>query len=204
MRARITTSCKSEDSRYTRLNLLGWALLCPHARDLLWHGITPLEQPLYPTAEESKSQHKVLKKLVDEHLNAFLGDRILATYPEYEHVLGIYRGDDLLCARSKADLVYNVKLGKTLATLYVEIASSRINVAKPWQAILRAIALYYELRLPVIVMIVSPFKIMYKVVEDRDQVALLKLVDKPSSNFEANSNLCSLCELASQCPYRVI
>ena len=94
--------------------------------------------------------------------------------------------------------------GGKLVSLYVEVSSTKINVAKPWQAILRGIALYYEMRLPVGVIIVSPEKIMYKLLEDRDQRNVLSRLRRSSEDFEPNPNLCSLCELASQCIFRAI
>ena len=88
--------------------------------------------------------------------------------------------------------------------MYVEVSSARINVAKPWQALLRGIGLYYERRIPVGIVIVSPAKIMYKLLEDSDQQVVLTRLNRPSDGFEANPNLCSLCELLGYCPYKVI
>jgi len=201
--ARITTSCGTRDTRYTRLNLLGWSLLCPHARDIICHGSSPLQQPDYPTADESKRLHEELKDLIGNIIIDVLGDSIISSETEHEHEVGVLSGDCFMCAKSKADLVYTIKAGKTLSTLYIE-ASSRINVAKPWQALLRGIALYYERRLPVGVVIVSPGKIMYKLISQEDQDKVLKMMDRVSEYYTPNPNLCSLCELANYCPFKAI
>jgi len=203
LRAEITTSCRSAATRYTRLNLLGWAMLCPHAMELLWHGSTPLAQPAYPTAEESMRLHRLLVEATASAVGS-LGAQVASVEREHEHVLGLRRGEDLLCARSKADLVYTLRVGGSLLTLYVEVSSSRINVAKPWQALLRGIALYYERRLPVGVAIVSPERVMYKLVSDQDQDEILRRVRGGSEGFQPSPNLCSLCELQHYCPYRVV
>ncbi len=205
MRAEITTSCRSAGTRYTRLNLLGWALLCPHARELLWHGSTPLEPPEYPTAREAKRAHESLRRAAAEALEALFGSRLVGDGGEYAHELGVVGEDgSILCARSKADLVYVASLGGRPALLYVE-AATRIHVAKPWQALLRGVGLYYEWRLPVAVLIVSPCRLMYKVVDDRDQALLLRrLRGGEGGGWEPSPELCSLCELSGYCPYRVI
>ncbi len=203
MRAEITTSCRSVNTRYTRLNLLGWAMLCPYAMDLLWHGSTPLSQPDYPTADESSMKHNRLREIVDGIFNS-LGMQIISRLVEYQHSIGVSRRDELLCARSKADLIYILKTMNGLTNIYVEISSTRINVAKPWQALLRGIALYYELRLPTAIIIISPYKIMYKLLENSDQEKILYKINHSIEGFKPTPNLCSLCELASYCPYRVI
>ena len=206
MRAEITTLCRSEGSRYTRLNLLGWAMLCPHAMELLWHGSTPLIQPSYPTGDESKGLHDEFKRIVDEALRStsIRGVKIIDGMREYWHEIGFRRDDMVLCARSKADLVYMASVSGKLMNIYVEVSSTRINIAKPWQALLRGIALYYEWRLPVGVVIVAPDKIMYKLVENADQDEILRRLKRTSNGYNPNPNLCSLCELANYCPHRVI
>ena len=205
LRAEITTSCKSENTRYTRLNLLGWAALCPRAAELLWHDSTPLSHPGYPTAEESKDVHDSLVELISTNINKITKKNQLVDYKrEYEHFIGLIKDGVLLCARSKADLVYTLNLEGSLFTLYVEASSSRINVAKPWQALLRGIALYYERRIPVGIIIVSPEKIMYKLLEDRDQEEVLKRLFRSAEGFKPSPNLCSLCELSHYCRYKVI
>jgi len=203
LRAGITTSCRSANTRYTRLNLLGWAMLCPYAMELLWHGSTPLVQPDYPTADESKKLHSMVMNSVAEVVES-LQARLLSAEREYQQVLGFIREDARLCAISKADIVYTMNIGDQLFTLYVEVSSTRINVAKPWQALLRAISLYYERRIPVGIVIVSPEKIMYKLLEDNDQDKVLKRIHRSPRDFNPNPNLCSLCELQQYCPYKVI
>ena len=203
MRARITTSCRSGDSKYTRLNLLGWALLCPYAAELLWHGSTPLVQPDYPTADESRRLHDMVMRSVREAIESS-GTSLVSVEVEYPHSIGIIGDDTGLCALSKADIVYTLNLKGGLFTLYVEVSSARINVAKPWQALLRAIALYYERRLPVGVVIVSPDRIMYKLLEDSDQDKVLSRAYRSPDGFNPHPNLCSLCELQQYCPYRVV
>ena len=206
MRAEITTSCRSASTRYTRLNLLGWAMLCPHAMELLWHGSTPLPQPSYPTADESKSLHDRLKKIVDDTIRS-VGSRdarIISSMREYQHEIGFRRDDTLLCAKSKADLVYTISASGRLMNVYVEVTSTKINIVKPWQTLLRGVALYYEWRLPVGAIIVAPDKIMYKLIEDTDQDKILRMLKRSGNNYEPSPNLCSLCELASYCPYKVI
>ena len=206
MRAGITTSCRSEGTRYTRLNLLGWALLCPHARDLLWHGVTPLEPHPYPTSEESRPLHDELKSIVAEEARKAIRDaglRVVAVETEYSHQIGLAREDEWVCGVSKADIVYTVARGRRLYTLYVEVAT-RIHVAKPWQALLRGIALYYEWRLPTWVILVSPEEVRYKALEDRDQDRILAKLNLPSDDSSPRPDLCSLCELAHYCPYRVV
>lgn len=189
--------------RYTRLNLLGWAMLCPHAIDLLWHGSTPLGQPNYPTADESSAKHDRLRNVVERVLDSS-GMRVISRLVEYQHKVGFIKKDEILCARSKADIIYIIKTRRGLMNIYIEIASTRINVAKPWQALLRGIALYYEWRLPTAIIIISPEKIMYKILEDSDQERILARINRNYENFEPSPNLCSLCELANYCPYKVI
>ncbi len=212
MMAEITTSCRSGGSRSTRptrLNLLGWALLCPHARDLLWHGSTPLDNPPYPTSEESKSLHEKLKNVVGEELSRALralGIGVVGReggLREHEHTLYIARGEDGVCASSKADIVYILSKEGDLYILYAE-AAVRLHVAKPLQALLRGIALYYEYRLPIWVMMVSPHEVRYKQLDDEDQRRILRLINRSSEGFEPSANLCSLCELSHYCPHRVI
>ena len=203
MKATITTSCRSGDTRYTRLNLLGWAMLCPHAMDLLWHGSTPLGQPNYPTADESSAKHDRLREVVEQAFNS-PDMRIISRLVEYQHMIGFIKKDEILCARSKADLIYILKTRYGLMNTYIEIASTRINIAKPWQALLRGIALYYEWRLPTAIIIVSPYKIMYKLLRDHDQEKVLARINRGYEDFEPTPNLCSLCELANYCPYRAI
>jgi len=211
LRAEITTSCRSENTKYIRLNMLGWALLCPYARDLIWHGAIPFHQPDYPTADESKALHEELRNQVNSIFEDGQIIRILNVEKEYEHSIGIWlrpsenKGrDTFVCAKSKADLVYTAWSGKRLFTLYTEVSSTRINVVKPWQAILRGISLYYERRLPVGIIIVSPEKIMYKLLNDGDQTRVLSLINIPSDDYPSNPNLCSLCELIKSCPFRAI
>ena len=203
MRAEITTSCKSVNTRYTRLNLLGWAMLCPHAIELLWHGSTPLTQPSYSTADESKELHDRLRDIVDNVLKS-MNTGIISREVEYKLNIGFLKDDELLCARSKADLLYTIKHGKDLMNLYIDVSSTRINVAKPWQVLLRGIAMYYEWRLPVGIIIVSPEKIRYKLLEDEDQKKILRRINKKLENLEPHPNLCSLCELVDYCPHKAI
>jgi len=201
LRARITTSCRTAGSRYTRLNLLGWGILCPHARDLLWHGSTPLYPPEYPTADESKELHDWLVKQVDEALRHVASEPSVALR-EYWHELGIIKDGEVLCARSRADLIYLINLNGTTSIVYVEVSSTRLNPAKPWQALLRGIALYYEWGLPVGIVIVSPEKIMYKLLEDEDQTSIMRMLKRESEGFRPSPNLCSLCELRNYCPFK--
>ena len=211
LRGEITTSCRRENTRFTRLNLLGWAILCPYALELIRHGSTPLEKPYYPTAEESKDWHDALKKIVK---NAFNNDPSIKNSllsiqfedkAELEHELGIQLADESICAKSKQDVFALVKTrnSKDIFALYIELAS-RINIAKPWQALLRGIFLYYSLRLPVGIVIVSPEKIMYKVLTDKDQSAIMSCLHRSTEGFEPQQNLCSLCELASFCSARAL
>ncbi len=204
MRDEITISCRSVDTRYTRLNLLGWAMLCPHALELLVHGSTPSSPPPYPTADEMESLHEHIKRIVMNTINSakILRDNIISVESEYRHTLGLRVGDVVLCANSRADLVYTLKIGRDLVTLYVEV-TARLHVVKPWQALLRGIALYYERRLPVWVVIVSPETIMYKLLEDEDQNEILRRARR-SREDAPSPNLCSLCELAHFCPYKAV
>jgi len=206
LRGEITTSCRRENTRFTRLNLLGWAMLCPYALELIRHGSTPLEKPYYPTAEESKDWHEALKKIVKEAFrDRYIKNSLLSIQFEFEHELGIQLADESICAMSKQDIFALVKTrnSKDIFALYIELAS-RINIAKPWQALLRGIFLYYSLRLPVGIVIVSPEKIMYKVLTDEDQSAILTKLHRSTDGFEPQQNLCSLCELASFCPARTL
>jgi hypothetical protein len=179
-------------------------MLCSHALELLVHGSTPQTPPLYPTADESRELHEYLKKAVIWATNEAVklaGGTVVSMEPEYEHRLGIKIGDSMLCANSKADLVYTVKFGRSLVTLYVE-ATTRIHAAKPWQALLRGIALYYERSLPVWIIIASPNNIQYKLLEDRDQDKILRSIR--GGRTPPSPNTCSLCELAHFCPYRAV
>jgi len=206
LRGEITTSCRRENTRFTRLNLLGWAILCPYALELIRHGSTPLEKPYYPTAEESKDWHDALKKIVKEALDDIrIKNSLLSIQYEFEHELGIQLADESICAKSKQDVFALVKTrnSKDIFALYIELAS-RINIAKPWQALLRGIFLYYSLRLPVGIVIVSPEKIMYKVLTDKDQDAIMSYLHRSTEGFEPQQNLCSLCELASFCSARAL
>ena len=211
LRDEITTSCATGSTRYTRLNLLGWAMLCPHALELLVHGSSPHEI-WYPTAEEAKDVHEHLRRYIEEEVNNIVkvlrseNIAIVSLEPEYEHRLGIRIGDTLLCANSKADLVYtlSVKEGaeESLVTLYIEV-STRLHVAKPWQALLRGLALYYERRLPVWIVLVSPEKLMYKQLSDEDQEEMVRRV-LGKKKISPSPNICSLCELIHFCPYREV
>ena len=206
MTAGITTSCRSGDTRYTRLNLLGWALLCPHARYLLWHGSTPIEPWLYPTSEEAKSLHEKLKRAVIEESRKAIGlagFQVVGLDTEYQHQVSVSMGDSWLCATSKTDIVYTVAGGRDLYTLYIEVAT-RLHVAKPWQALLRGLALYYERRLPTWIVLVSPEEVRYKSLTSKDQEAVFRALNRSEEGFEPSPNLCSLCELSHYCPYKVI
>lgn len=212
MRAEITTWCRTGGTRSTRLNLLGWAALCPHASELLWHGSAPLWQPGYPTASESKQGHERLVQAVENafsHALDSLGYQTVAVFREYEHYVGLSRRSsggsaETLCASSRADLVYILHTPGGLVTAYVEVSSTRINVAKPWQALLRGVGLYYEFRLPVWLFLVSPAEVRYKLLDDRDQRELLRRLQRSGEGFEPSPDLCSLCELAHYCPYKVV
>ena len=204
--AGISTSCRREGTRYTRLNLLGWAMLCPYALELIKHGSTPMEPPSYPTSDEAKDAHEKLKHLIRRNMGeilSFSGLEVVNVEPEYFHQVFFSFGDEGICANSKADLVYTVAHKGSLYTLYIEV-TTRIHVAKPWQTLLRELGLYYERRLPVWLVIVSPEKLMYKVLTDHDQEKILKALNRKPDNFEPHPNLCSLCELADYCPYKVI
>jgi hypothetical protein len=182
-------------------------MLCPYALELIRHGSSPLEKPYYPTAEESKDWHEALKKIVKEAFDDIrIKNSLLSKLnTEFEHELGIQFADELICAKSKQDVFALVKTknSKDIFALYIELAS-RINIAKPWQALLRGISLYYSLRLPVGIVIVSPEKIMYKVLTDEDQSAIMSCLHRSTEGFEPRQNLCSLCELASFCPARAL
>uniref|UniRef100_A0A7C1I4N1 Uncharacterized protein n=1 Tax=Fervidicoccus fontis TaxID=683846 RepID=A0A7C1I4N1_9CREN len=181
-------------------------MLCPYAVELIRHGSTPLEKPYYPTAEESKDWHEALKKIVKEALgNPYIRNSLLSIQYEFEHELGIQFADGLICAKSKQDVFALVRTrnSKDIFALYIELAS-RINIAKPWQALLRGIFLYYSLRLPVGIVIASPEKIIYKVLTDEDQSDILLRLHRPTEGFEPRQNLCSLCELASFCSARAL
>lgn len=213
MMGKITTSCRREGSRYTRLNLLGWAMLCPHALNLLWHGSTPLDQPSYPTAEESKKPHDNLVRLVNDIFLDVVkpcsrGGRrkpcIVSGAREYDLVIGFRRGTEQLCALSKADLVYILDTGYGLMNLYIDVSSSSINRAKPWQVLLRATALYYESLIPVGVIIASPQKVMYKLLAKEDQKRIHEKIIDGKVSYKKDPNLCSLCELADYCPHREV
>ena len=207
LRARITTSCRTVDTRYTRLNLLGWALLCPYARDLLWHGSMPLSDYGYPTGDEANKQHESLKSsVIGELEKVFIGLEgidLVNIEQEYNHELSIRRGDGWICARSKADILATIAVSGELYTVYVEV-TTRLHVAKPWQALLRGLAFYYERRLPVIVILVSPDEVRYKPLTEHDQERVLVALNRSSNGFQPSPNLCSLCELVHYCPYRVI
>ena len=182
--------------------------MCPHARDILWHGSTPLQPYQYPTGEEASKDHEnLLHKAEDAALGALedSGLRLARYWREYELNLTITRDGEKLCARSKADLVIMAgkPSGRGLLLLYVE-AATRIHAAKPWQALLRGIALYYRYRVPTWIILVSPDRIMYKLLAEEDQGKILKKLNRSSSSHEPSPNLCSLCELAHQCPYKVI
>lgn len=203
MTAEITTSCRSENTKYTRLNQLAWGILCPHAMQFLWHGSAPLDQFEYPTAEESKKRHRAVLSAVKE-VAEDLDYAVLDCEEEYEHRIGFRRGEETLCALSKADAVCTLALKGRLLTLYLEVSSSRINVAKPWQALLRGLALYYERRLPVLVVVVSPRELIYKLVSSVDQERILRRVFGLEGGAALSPNLCSLCELVHVCPYRLV
>lgn len=204
MRDEITTSSRSGDTRYTRLNLLGWAMICPYALELLIHGSTPRNPIQYPTADESRRLHEYMKNRVIDAISSVRLTRgaIVSVEPEYEHRLCMRIDDVLICANSRADIVFTLRMGEALTTLYVEV-TTRIHVVKPWQAILRGITLYYERRLPVWIVIVSPETIMYKLLEDKDQSEILRKTRR-RANTAPSSNLCSLCELVHLCPYKTI
>lgn len=188
------------------MNMLGWALLCPYARDIIWHGSVPLYLPKYPTGEEAKPIHENMKKIIledipyiIEHVNL----ELLNYEQEYTHSLCISRNEETVCANSKADIVLYVASRRSIYTLYIEI-TSRIHVVKPWQALLRGIGLYYEKRLPVWIIIASPEEIRYKILTEQDQQKVLKTINRSSENYKPAPNLCSLCELSQYCPYRAV
>lgn len=204
MRGEITTPCKKGSSRYTSLNLLGWALNCPYAIELLMHGSTPLEIPVYPTAEESGKPHKDLVEAIKDNEKDIFPSwaKIIYSEEEYQHEIQIAKGDSSLCARSKADLVYVVATGKGPMVIYIEVASSRIDSTKPLQALLRGIALYYEYKIPVGVVIVSPGEIRFKLVTDKDQKEIMGRINRDPTGYQVKKELCSLCSLSRYCPYR--
>ena len=186
--------------------MLGWALICPYAGELLKHGVVPYEAPLYDTGEEAEHQHEKLKRLVDHIMESLLRKNGILINAEqgYQHEISITVNDIVLCGRSKADLVYTFETRKRLYTVYVDVAT-RIHIVKPWQVILRGISLYYEKRIPVWLVIVSPWRIMYKVLGEEDQIKVLKrLSGKYMEGFQPSPNLCSLCEFIHHCPYRVL
>ncbi len=206
MRAEITTSCRTAGTRYSRLNQLGWALLCPYARDLIIHGAVPVSYT-YPTAEEASGIHDKIKRLTHKVLLEILGSLrdvyVVSVEPEYRHSIGFRIGHDNVCADSRADLAYTLYVKNQLITLYVE-AATRIHVAKPLQALLRGIALYYERRTPVWIIMVSPSRVQYKLLEEKDQDRILKLLNRKAENFSPSQNLCSLCEFVHFCPHRMV
>lgn len=204
LRAEITTSCRSAGTRYTRLNLLGWAMLCPHALTLLLHGGEPFTRFDYPTADESRISHHRLQATVHNIIKNLIKRKIITARVEYDHSIEITIEGIRLCARSRADLVYIIQYRGKFVTIYVEISSTRINVAKPYQTILRAIGLYYQYRHPVIIIMVSPSEIRYKILSAKDQERIVQILHKRAKQTKVHQNLCSLCELAQYCPNRTI
>ncbi|PLJ78582.1 MAG: hypothetical protein B7L53_01160 [Thermofilum sp. NZ13] len=176
--------------------------------DLLREGAAPLLSPEYPTASESKSKHEQMKKYIKNVVENLQSSqfKILDSSEEYRLQLGVKSRGVWLCAGSSADIVLITAMTtfESPLVLYVEVTSSKINIAKPWQTLLRGLALYYERRLPVGMIIVSPREVRYKLLCEKDQLKVLKLLNRTGARVEPSPNLCSLCELASFCPSKAI
>jgi len=90
--------------------------------------------------------------------------------------IGIWLGRRLVCAEFEADLTYSVKQGDLLYTLYVDVSPSDPDETELLTALLHGLVLYYERRLPVGVIVVSPTKVMYKLLNRADQKRILRFL----------------------------
>lgn len=209
MTAKTSTWSARGGTRYTRVNQLGWAVLCPAAAELVWHGSTPLPslEPGYPTGEESRQLHDKLKRAVDQAVREVLkysvGAWIVRSWEEKEVAACIHRENAALCARGRCDLTYLARINSLLLLINVDVSSARVNPAKPWQTAIRSIALYHEYRVPVTMIIVSPDTLMYKPLlqADYDRVVARIARERSLEGFEPSPSLCSLCELRHYCPH---
>lgn len=201
--------CRRENTKYSRMNLLGWSILCPAAAELNWSGTIPFEQPIYPTADELKRLHGNIVERVESSIQRIIPEnsKIISLMKEKQVKLSFtdHKSGDQLCGIGKIDLALVLKHGNHEVIIYFEVSSTRIHVAKPWQALLKSIALYHEYRLPIITVIVSIEKIKYKLLSSRDYYTIInKIYSKPKEDFSPNPNMCSLCELVHYCPHRGI
>ncbi len=207
------------------MNLLGWAMLCPAASHLLWHGSTPRETPEYPTARELSEAHSKLLDRVEEVLFNTRGcldvkARFREDRDAEQTMLTISiakRVDDnktvnktvSLCARGRGDLIVVARArlrGEWRPIVFYVEAATRVHIAKPPQTLLKMIAVYQKYRLPTAGLIVSPEKIGYRALRPDDilQVEKLLLREKIPPGFKGHPNMCSLCELSHDCPWRGI
>lgn len=212
----MSSYCRTKNlkSISTTMNTLGWGVLCPEAMELIKMGATQLSKPTYPTGNMQKKPHDKIVELIEDLMPEVLeelGQESIDLGREKETDLLIHLEKDLyLCSYGKADLVYLVKnnagiLEKNILLLYIEVSSTKINVAKPYQAILRGISLYYRYHLPVAIVVVSPTKVCGKLLRNKDSNFIYKRIKRSVDDyFKPNPNLCSLCELSHFCPLRMI
>ncbi len=189
--------------------MMGWSILCPAAAELNWSGTIPLEQPIYPTADELKKLHDNIVEKIESNIQKIIPEnsKIIRTMKEKQVTLSFTdtKNNDQLCAVGKIDLAVVLKIKGYETIIYFEVSSTRIHVAKPWQTLLKSLALYHEYRLPIIPIIVSIGKIKYKILCPRDYYTIInKIYSRPREDFTPNPNMCSLCELIHYCPYRGI
>lgn len=193
-------------------------MLCPVARELVKRGVMPfpaMEHP-YQTGEEYKTRHDRFKDIVHSSIVGLL-DRegmLVSSWREMETCMTLLLGEAEIPVFGKADIVVLAKTKAGLLMYYVEVSSTKINVAKPYQTYFRALSLYYRLRIPVAIIIVSPYEVRYRHLTDIIDIdrkgrvwrleQLLRAYSKSLDLEElrpANPNLCSLCDLRQFCPH---
>ena len=206
MRDKISLSCGKGNTRYFNLSIIGWATVCPYARDLLIHGTIPVKY-YYPTAEELKETHDLLKSGILGALFVIKNSsnmNIASIYQEYEQEIGLKIKHTKVCARSKADIyVILIRNRLGIVNVYIE-AATRISKVKKNVVILRGIWFFYKTFRPVILIIVSPKIILYKILNNNDQNRLIRNLNSSPVGFNPSPELCSICDFSSFCPYRVI
>ncbi len=187
----VTPSC---NSRSVSLEALTWAILCKHAFEML------LQNPAPALKQQSDNyEARFLEETVADVIRAIF-DKFTIAYVENEHEyrLGLKKGNKQLCAIFTG-LVYTLNVKGSLVTLHIEQVA-KLDKARLLKTLVKGLALYYERRLPVWIIIISQNTIKFKILSDKDRENMLdRLHEKPPP-----PGTCNICDLASFCPHKSI